>query len=171
MDDTVVQLLIRDCAADDVRILEACMPTGGTEAHATHFREQESGGCTYLTGWLNDVPVASCVVRWNGCHAPQVRLAFPDCVEITNLGVRPDARDRGIGTQMVAAAEERIRSQRGSTVGVGVADDNLRAAALYARLGYSDTGARYETTYSYRDEGGEIQPVTEHNVFLIKHLQ
>jgi hypothetical protein len=53
------------------------MPTGGTEAHATHFREQESGGCTYLTGWLNDVPVASCVVRWNGCHAPQVRLAFP----------------------------------------------------------------------------------------------
>jgi ribosomal protein S18 acetylase RimI-like enzyme len=146
MDDDQVGLVsIRDCAAQDVGLLERYMPTGGTEAHAYHFREQQAGRCTYLTAWVTELPVASCVVRWNGCYAPEVRQAFPACIEINNLNVRQDARSRGIGTKLVDAAETRVESRRGAMVGIGVGDENARASSLYARLGYADTGVRYET--------------------------
>jgi ribosomal protein S18 acetylase RimI-like enzyme len=170
MDDDQVGLVsIRECATHDVGLLERYMPTGGTEAHAEFLREQQAGRCTYLIAWLTGVPVASCVVRWNGCYAPKVRQAFPACIEINNLNVREDVRGRGIGTQLIVAAETRVRS-RGMTVGIGVGDDNVRARSLYARLGYADTGVRYETTYCYRDDPDVVQRITDHNVFLIKHL-
>ena len=41
-------------------------------------------------------------------------------------------------------------------------EDNVRAAALYERLGYADTGRRWTGSYTWFDEAGAEREETEH---------
>jgi len=152
---------IRECTEGDLDLLERRMPTGGRQAHAHHL----SRG-TYLVAWQDRRPVGSCLILWDGPVAPEVRDALPDAVEISSVHVHPRARGRGVGTALIHGAEDRIGAAGRSLVTIGVAVDNPRAAALYTRLGYRDTGLRW--TASYTD--GADRRVTEHNVTLAKRL-
>jgi ribosomal-protein-alanine N-acetyltransferase len=58
---------------------------------------------------------------------------------IQTICVAPDARGRGIGSQLVAFAEERI-FRDGPNVFLCVSSFNPRARALYERLGYETIG-------------------------------
>jgi ribosomal protein S18 acetylase RimI-like enzyme len=58
------------------------------------------------------------------------------------LATHGELQGLGLGTALIAAAEERIR-RRGLTVArMGVGDGNPRARALYERLGYEELGQR-----------------------------
>jgi ribosomal protein S18 acetylase RimI-like enzyme len=97
--------------------------------------------------------------------------AVPPCDRgETNLEVHATQRGRGVGTALIESAEEKIRSRGFSRIGVGVADDNPKAARLYARLGYADTGLRAESRYMYPDDAGVPQEIVERNILLIKDL-
>ena len=146
------------------------MPTRGTSAHAYHFEQQQTGGQIYLIALDRHVPAGSCVLHWGGWIAPELRTAMPDCPEITHLHVAEDARRRGIGTALIRAAEERSRAAGYQRIGICVADDNLRVAWLYERLGYRDTGLRYESRYHYPDENGVEQAIVEHDIALLKAM-
>ncbi|MFF8969470.1 GNAT family N-acetyltransferase [Streptomyces sp. NPDC014995] len=126
------------CGAADVALLDRHIgPPGATSCHARRFARQERGESTYLVAWRDGRPVGHAEVRWTGCDAPAVRAARPGCPDIGGLGVRPEElRSRGIGTALVHAAEELARERGITVVGPGVAKDNPRAAAPYARLGY-----------------------------------
>lgn len=50
--------------------------------------------------------------------------------------VVPELRSRGIGTALMAAAEELVCSRGYGAIVLGVEDSNPRARALYERLGY-----------------------------------
>jgi ribosomal protein S18 acetylase RimI-like enzyme len=63
---------------------------------------------------------------------------WPHAAEIAELQVVPEWRGRGIGTALVAALEAEARRLQAARVELGVAAANLRARALYARLGYAD---------------------------------
>ena len=63
---------------------------------------------------------------------------------IWKLGVPEQFRSCGIGSHLIAAAEERILRHGLSTAEIAVRDSNLRALSLYQRLGYVEYGA--ETT-------------------------
>ncbi|RPF31968.1 GNAT family N-acetyltransferase [Streptomyces sp. TLI_185] len=156
------------CRACDVALLDRHMPSPGvTSFHARRFARQEAGDCTYLIAWLEGRPVGHTEMRWIGCEAPEVAV---DCPEIGGLGVWPEGlRSRGIGTQLIGAAEELARGRALSVVGIGVGKDNPRAAALYARLGYRPM-VDYLDRYTYVDVNGVERECVDSCTFLVREL-
>ncbi|GGS33674.1 hypothetical protein GCM10010221_34930 [Streptomyces parvus] len=148
------------------------MPSPGrTRRHAARFDRQEQGLSTFLTAWADDVPVGTAQVLWQGCAAPEVQARFPGCPELNGLGIwPPELRSRGIGTALIRAAEERVRAAGHPLIGLGVDDDNGRAAALYLRIGYRETGCRYLDRYAYLDDDGVRHEVVDPARFLVKEL-
>jgi GNAT superfamily N-acetyltransferase len=162
---------ITPCRAVDVPLLDRCIGSmGATSFHARRFERQERGMSTYLLAWLDGRPVGHTELRWGGCDDAAVRAARPGCPEINALTVWPEPlRSRGIGTALVRAAEELARERGRTAVGLGVADDNPRAAALYARLGYLPLAA-YVGRWSYEDHDGLTHECVEQLTFLVKDL-
>jgi ribosomal protein S18 acetylase RimI-like enzyme len=165
-------MLIRDCSATDIDALDRSLPTRPPgQVHAEHFALQEAGRWTYLVAWDDDaVPVGVGVIRWEGWSDESALAAFPDCPELTNLQVHEARRGRGVGTALIRVAEERVRARGFARIGIGVADDNPKAAKLYARLGYADTGLRSVSRYMYPDDSGLPRQIVERNVHLVKAL-
>jgi ribosomal protein S18 acetylase RimI-like enzyme len=164
-------MLIRECAATDIEALERHMPTRPGQVHAQHFGRQQAGLWTYLVAWDDDlVPVGVCVIRWDGWAEQEAQTAFPDCPELTNLQVHAAWRGRGVGTELIESAEEEVRARGFRRIGVGAADDNPRAAMLYTRLGYADTGLRADSRYMYPDDAGVPREIVEHNILFVKDL-
>ncbi|MFD9893370.1 GNAT family N-acetyltransferase [Amycolatopsis sp. NPDC059027] len=162
---------IRECRADDVPLLETHLPSpGANRYHEARYRRQAENTSTFLVAWDGDRPVAVGEIRWNGCAAPEVRASFPGCPEINGLDVAEDRRSRGIGTALLATAETCARNRGYHHIGLGVDDDNPRAAALYLRLGYRETGCRYLDRYSYVDADGSSHDVADPARFLVKDL-
>jgi len=56
---------------------------------------------------------------------------------VITIDVLPEARRSGLGSQLMAAAEERLRKLGCSTVFLEAAVDNAAALAFYKRHGYS----------------------------------
>ncbi|MFJ6611164.1 GNAT family N-acetyltransferase [Streptomyces sp. NPDC091289] len=165
-------VLIRPCRAADLDVLERHMPSPGrTLRHAARFDQQEQGLTTFLTAWIDDVPVGTAQILWQGCAAPEVRARFPGCPELNGLGIwPPDLRSRGIGTALIRAAEQRVREAGHDLIGLGVDDDNHRAAALYLRIGYRETNCRYLDRYAFLDADGVRQEVADPARFLVRPL-
>jgi ribosomal-protein-alanine N-acetyltransferase len=65
-----------------------------------------------------------------------------DEAEILTLAIRPEARRRGTGSRLVAAAAQAAREQGAVSLHLEVADDNAAALALYVRAGFVETGRR-----------------------------
>jgi GNAT superfamily N-acetyltransferase len=163
---------IRPCAAADVAALEAAMPSGLDRRHEQRFRRQECELGTYLVAWLDGVPVGKGEIRWDGCAAPEVARLFPGCPEVNGLDVwPPEQRSRGIGTAILQTAEGLAVARGLERVGLGVTDDNVRAARLYLRLGYTETGCRYVDRYVYTLPGGKQVTAADQARFLVKPLR
>ncbi len=60
--------------------------------------------------------------------------------EIASLYVDPDAWDRGIGRQLVAAAKERLTDAGRTSATLWVLDTNTQAIAFYNAIGWSPDG-------------------------------
>lgn len=141
--------------------LEAGEPPGSGYARGA-FARQEAGVVDFLVAVVDATVVGS------------AELTNDEPPELKNLGVDDAARSRGVGTALIRAAESTVESRvTGTGVGerslvVGVGRDNPRAAALYERLGYRRTGMLSSTTYSYVDDEGVAQTVTERDEELIK---
>lgn len=71
-----------------------------------------------------------------------------DEAEILALAVAPQARRRGRGTALLAAAEARAAADGARVMYLEVADHNDAARALYRRAGYVRAGLR---RFYYRD--------------------
>jgi GNAT superfamily N-acetyltransferase len=162
---------ITACRTEDLDALECFMPSFSVDgSHAARLARQQAGESTYLIPWLAGRPVGHAEVRWTGCEASEVRAAHPGCPEINGLFVWPESlRSQGIGTALVRAAEGLARERGTGVMGLGVDDDNTRAAALYARLGYRPTVA-YVDRWAYLDTAGVRQERADVCTFLLKEL-
>lgn len=154
-------LTVRVAAPADLPELDAAIPTGRNDVHAAFLRRQETGDAAYLAAWLDGVPVGTGVLRWAGRHGVP---------EISNLQVEPAARGHGAGTALIRLAEELVRARGVDRVSIGVGLDNDRAATLYRRLGYTDTGERQTDTYTYFDRDGVEHEATEVSRILTRNL-
>lgn len=62
--------------------------------------------------------------------------------EILTLGVRPEARRRGLGRRLLDAALAQAARRGADQVFLEVAEDNAEARALYSRAGFTVVGRR-----------------------------
>ncbi|MFD5397369.1 GNAT family N-acetyltransferase [Streptomyces sp. NPDC127097] len=85
-------------------------------------------------------------------------LARPDAGLLWQLAVLPALRCCGIGSVLIAAAEDRIRDRGVHRAELAVEVGNPRARALYERLGYRAYGRRPEAW----DEQGPDGAVRRH---------
>lgn len=164
------QLTVRQCREQDLAVLERHLPTGRNRYHEARHRRQGDGLSTFLIAYLGDVPVGSGEVLWHGAKEPEVRNRFPDCPEINGLAVVPERQGQGIGTTIIRAAEQLAARRGHHRIGMGVDHHNVRAAALYVRLGYADTGCHYLDHYHYVDDQGSRHEVADPCRFLIKAI-
>lgn len=164
---------IRPCQEDDLTLLRTHLPTPGQpDRHTIRFERQQRGHGTFLIAWAGDLPVAAGEILWGGCSAPEINQHYPDCPELNGLEVwPPELRSQGIGTTLIVAAEDLARQRGYHRIGLGVTDDNPRAAALYLRLGYQETGRHYLDRYQYTDSNGTRHDVADPARFLVKHLE
>lgn len=68
--------------------------------------------------------------------------AAADEAEILTLAVRPAGRRKGVATALVETAARRAEAAGASRLFLEVAEDNLAARALYARLRFEPVGRR-----------------------------
>lgn len=65
-----------------------------------------------------------------------------DEAEILTLAVRPSARRRGLGGELVGEGAVAAAAQGATRLFLEVAEDNAAARALYARAGFAEAGRR-----------------------------
>ncbi|MEH0639312.1 GNAT family N-acetyltransferase [Streptomyces bottropensis] len=124
----VVPLGVRDLLPGD---LPACTWSGS----ATHLRHVERelaraavGEVDYLAVCTSaDLPVAIGGVDYTVSEGAGT---------LWQLAVLPALRSHGLGTLLVRAAEQRIGDRRLRRAELAVEEENVRARALYERLGY-----------------------------------
>jgi ribosomal protein S18 acetylase RimI-like enzyme len=66
---------------------------------------------------------------------------YPHAGYLRSLAVAPHAQGRGVGTRLIAWAEQVLAAEGCTQVMLGVEDANPQARALYERLGYHPTDA------------------------------
>jgi ribosomal protein S18 acetylase RimI-like enzyme len=150
---------VRLGTAADLPALDRAIPTGRNDVHRSFLARQEAGDASYVVAWQGAEPVGSGVIRWGGQDP-----------EISNLHVPEPLRSQGIGAAIVRYAEDLVRERGFGRVSIAVGEANPRAAALYERLGYRDTGRRSTTSYTYFDTDGVERSATEHDRILALDL-
>jgi ribosomal protein S18 acetylase RimI-like enzyme len=121
---------IRACEERDLEHFR----TLGSAQHVEYCRQQYARGENALTILVavdeTDVPVGKLHLDF------QTRAKQRDAVLIA-AAVRPELQSRGIGTALMAAAEELTCGRGFDAIVLGVEDWNPRARRLYERLGYT----------------------------------
>ncbi|MER7576971.1 GNAT family N-acetyltransferase [Streptomyces sp. NPDC126514] len=155
--DTTVTLTVtvRDLLPQD---LPACTWSGS----ATHLRHVERELARAATGEVDylavctsvDLPVAIGGIDYQACEKTGT---------LWQLAVLPALQSCGLGTLLVRAAEQRIRRRGLHRAELAVEENNLRARALYERLGYVAHGRQPQAW----DEEGADGSVRRHETMCV----
>ena len=172
--DAVIKVEVRPLAAEDLAHIQQALPPEHPEAHVRRLADQRAGRVTYLVAWAERRPVGHALVRWGGPTNPELRCLLNPSERhpyVEALVVHPSLRSRSVGTQILAAAESLVRERVLGGIGLAVAVENVRARALYERLGYRDLGlGEFANAWSYVDEHGDEVAEVETCDYLVKDL-
>ena len=142
---------------------------GADQAHFYRNRLARPG--VVLSAWLEDQLAAALYVCWEPADEPEVRQHLPDVPLLHRLRVRPDLRRRQIGTKLIEAAEELLRSRGHTRVAVGVDLHNQRAAGLYRHLDYAEwEHGAVPTTREMYVEDGSVRRLPDRCRIFVKSL-
>lgn len=170
----VIPVDVRPLAAEDLAQIQQALPPEHPEAHVRRLADQRAGRVTYLVAWADDRAVGHALVRWGGPTNPELRWllgARERHPYVEALLVHPALRSRSVGSQILAAAEALVRERGLGRIGLAVAVENVRARALYDRLGYRDPGlGEFANAWSYVDEQGDEVAEIETCSYLVKDL-
>jgi ribosomal protein S18 acetylase RimI-like enzyme len=128
MANIIVPIAIRDLVPSDLD----GMGWSGSPSHLSSVRAElsrvASGAVEYLAACpASDLPVGKLGIDY---------VLTAGAGTIYQAAVHPALQSCGIGTLLVAAAEQRILARGRSYSELAVEQDNPRARALYERLGY-----------------------------------
>ena len=82
--------------------------------------------------------------------------ARPDAATLWQLSTHPDHRSRGLGSRLIVALEQRACGRGYAKARLSVERDNIRARALYERLGYRVVGSSVESWQTCDEHGREV---------------
>ena len=131
MSPEAVQLIVDDLRLED-------LPAIAWSGSAVHLRSVEAN----LRRGRHAIDYL-CVRTPEGAPVAKGGVDYeehPGAGTLTQLSVHPDLQGRGLGTMLIAGAEDRIRSRGLPIARIGVEDGNEGARRLYERLGYTWCG-------------------------------
>lgn len=150
MDERVVVEVVGPDRWAQVRELRLAALAGTPDAFAASYDEERDQPERWWRDRLRREDAATflgSVADTRGAAAAPVGLAvvLPTGDDATTAGlyavwVAPDARGRGVGDALIAAAIEHARGMGFARLVLNVGDGNLPAVALYARHGFVPTG-------------------------------
>jgi RimJ/RimL family protein N-acetyltransferase len=137
-------------------------------AERDRFEDQERGESLLLIAWDGDEIVGRMGRLYLASKYPEVREQLGVFPEINGLDAWPQGR--GVGSKLIAAAEDIARARGFDRMGIGVLIDNTAARRLYERLGYEYWGEVIDVT-EYRNEAGDVIHVQKDPAdYLVKRL-
>ena len=159
----LLEIEIRECRKGDLVLLEQILPT--KEYHKKRFLDQKAGRGTYLIAWRNNRPVGHLNIRWGSAQKPKIKPML-NCMEIV-----PELRSRGIGAQLLVAAEKLIKKRGLGQAELMVGVNNTRAKEFYERSGFKDPGYAPEIIrWPANANDPHSRIIKEECLYLIKDL-
>lgn len=158
-----LRVRIRTCLEADLEALEWFgLFTEHREIIRSTYEAQEQGEMLMLLAETNGFPSGQV---W--LNLSEGREQGRGCVWA--LRVLPAMQNLGIGSQLLAAAEQALRNRGFTSVELGVEKDNPAARRLYERLGYRLDRER-SSEYTYTTPSGEHRRVPIIESILCKEL-
>jgi GNAT superfamily N-acetyltransferase len=169
-----IRASVRALAAQELAAVERALPPAYAALHASRLADQFTGQVLYLIAWVDTRPIGHVMLRWRGSTNPALRAVFARYGRhpyIEDLFVHAELRSRTIGSQLLATAEQQAVRNGHENVGLAVAQENVRARALYDRCGYRNVQAgQLLSRSSYADGDGYLQTRIEECIYLMKAL-
>lgn len=160
---------IRPLAPAEYKRLCADMPLRSRTQHWANLIRQQAGELLYLIAWEDGHAVGQVALFWSPTNDPVA--AALDCPWVIDLLVHPDYRSRNFGSALLRACEEAARAHGARRIGLGVAVSNVRARALYERLGYHSAGLDAQLMIgSWQDDSGVTHTWEDYVTYLLKSL-
>lgn len=160
---------IRQATRDDLdKLVARWAEEHQRAAERDRFEAQEKGESLLLIAWEGDEIRGRMGRLYLASKYDVVREKLGDFPEINGLDAWPQGT--GVGTKLIAAAEDFARSRGFDRIGIAVLVDNTAARRLYERLGYEYWGEVTDVT-EYRNEAGEVIHVDKDPAaYLLKRL-
>ena len=124
----VVDVDIREMVSDDLAGFHEWYGYERDESFRRSLQRHKAGEIVYLVALVRGRPVG---------HLGVDLIRVRDAAHLWQFGVLPPLQSHGIGSAMVARAEEAALAHDFTVAEIGAETDNPRARALYERLGYS----------------------------------
>lgn len=138
--------VVRDLQIDEVPLLS----WSGGAPHLQYIRaavaRRSLGDVEVIAVWIESAPVAVGAIEYAD-HDPLGKLWM--------LNVHPDHQSRGLGTLVIRELETRALARGCTTTALSVEKENVRARALYERLGYHTVGSTIES-WERESESGRV---------------
>ncbi len=146
----------RASSSEEVFGIASLYPTKTQDQRAEMIRKNlapellahEQGQRTILLAKAGDAIVGTVQVVWENVDE-EPTLQAPQAAVIYHLRTHPDHQGKGIGKQLIDAAEQLVMTRGKTRVTLGVEPENTRARRLYQKWGYSEF-------HRYRDQQGEL---------------
>jgi GNAT superfamily N-acetyltransferase len=87
-----------------------------------------------LLACVDDVPVGGCIIAWNSPGFDMLR-GRTDLAVLADIRVAPEARGKGVGTQLFKAAVDWATQRRCIELHVETQDTNVSACRFYQAMG------------------------------------
>jgi GNAT superfamily N-acetyltransferase len=108
-----------------------------------------------LTAWRGAAPIGVLYLWLEEAEEDELREHLPGTPILNHLEIHPAHRGGGTGTELIAAAERRLRMLGYRRVALAVEVRNGRATRLYERLGYEEWPHPTVKCYSLGDGTGQ----------------
>lgn len=140
---------------------------GGADLRSFYEKQwwaHQSGEAFVLVADFNGFPIGQAAIYWLG------KPTHPHWPDLQSLRVHPIFQGQGIGTRLLEGASTVVKERGLPLLSLSVGVANLGAHRLYERCGFRVSSQPYEDSWEYVNAAGEIVPMTEIVLDLLKEL-
>ena len=140
-------LAIRELAAEDRDPVRVALGAPKLGPSTLDLQRQASQELCIAAAWAGRRPVALGFVDWLGPRPQELQDSWSGVPEIHRLYGLPAYRSLRVGARLIDFFEQRAMQRGKSCIGLGVHRSNMRALALYERLGYGPEATPFTDGY------------------------